>query len=67
MENKKTLGNIIQWFKTMTTNEYIKNTKTNNWPRFKKRFWQRDFYERIVRDEKEYLNIKRYIKNNPIN
>lgn len=66
-ENKKTLGNIIQWFKTMTTNEYIKNIKTNNWPKFNKRLWQRNYYERIIRNEKEYLMIKKYIRDNPIN
>ena len=63
--NKKTLGNIIQWFKTMTTNEYIKNVKIKNWPRFDKRLWQRDYYERIIRNEKEYLRIKEYIRSNP--
>ena len=26
-----TLSTIIQWFKTMTTNDYIKNVKQNNW------------------------------------
>ena len=67
MENKKTLGNIIQWFKTITTNEYIKNVKQNNWPRFDKRLWQRNFYERIIRNEKEYLRIKEYIRLNPVN
>jgi REP element-mobilizing transposase RayT len=30
------LGEIIRWFKTMTTNEYIKNVKQNNWPKFNK-------------------------------
>ena len=66
-ENKKILGNLIQWFKTMTTNEYIKNVKINNWPHFEKRLWQRNFYERIIRSEKEYLIIKKYIKDNPKN
>lgn len=60
-----TIGNIIQWFKTMVTNEYIKNIKTNNWSRFNKRFWQRNYYEHIIRNEKEFLRIKEYIKLNP--
>ena len=29
--------------------------------------WQKLFYERIIRNEKEYLKIKEYIINNPIN
>jgi len=61
------LGNIIQWFKTMTTNEYIKNVKTKNWPKFDKRLWQRNYYERIIRNEKEYFGYIQYIKDNPKN
>lgn len=29
--------------------------------------WQKLFYEHIIRDEKEYLQIKEYIINNPFN
>ena len=59
------LGNIIQWFKTMTTNEYIKKIKSDDWPKFDKRIWQRNYYERIIRNEKEYRKIREYIKMNP--
>lgn len=65
--NNKTLGMIIGELKSLTTNEYIKNVKENNWPKFEKRLWQRNFFERIIRNEKEYLGYKKYIKNNPIN
>ena len=57
----KTLGKIIGELKSIITNEYIKNVKIKNWPRFDKRLWQRDYYERIIRNEKEYLKIKEYI------
>jgi putative transposase len=60
------LGNVIQWFKTMTTNEYIKNGKLNNWPRFNKRLWQRNYFERVIRDRFEYDRVKKYIINNPV-
>lgn len=29
--------------------------------------FQRNYYEHIVRNEKEYLKIQEYIKNNPLN
>jgi REP element-mobilizing transposase RayT len=61
----KTLGKIIGELKSIITNEYIKNVKIKNWPRFDKRLWQRDYYERIIRNEKEYFKIKEYIKSNP--
>ncbi len=59
------LGQVIRWFKTMTTNEYIKNIKQNNWPKFQNHLWQSRFHDRIIRSEKEYFTIKQYIKNNP--
>lgn len=29
--------------------------------------WQRNYYEHIIRSEKEYLQIQAYIENNPAN
>ena len=60
------LHETIQWFKTMTTNEYIRGVKQKNWQRFDKKLWQRNYYERIIRDEKSYINISKYIKTNPL-
>ena len=28
--------------------------------------WQRNYYERIIRDEKDYLVTSQYIRNNPL-
>jgi REP element-mobilizing transposase RayT len=36
------------------------------WTPFPKRFWQRNYYERIIRDEKSWEKIRGYILNNPI-
>ncbi|MBQ3145699.1 MAG: transposase [Clostridia bacterium] len=33
----------------------------------KTKIWQRNYYEHIVRNEKEYIKILEYIKNNPLN
>ena len=60
------LGDIIQWFKTMTTNTYIKMVKNNTLPPFNKRIWQRNYYEHVVRDENDYARIAEYIENNPL-
>lgn len=57
--NKKTKGEhvgsplhrTIQWFKTMTTNEYLHNVKQQDWPRLDKRLWQRNYYEHVIRNE----------------
>jgi len=64
---KPTLGKIIQWFKTMTTNYYIQNVKTNHWPWFAGRLWQRNYYERIIHNNRELNRIRQYIINNLAN
>jgi len=51
----------------MTTNEYIRNVKQNNWVPFDKKLWQRNYYEHVIRDERAYNEICFYIINNPMN
>ena len=60
-----TIGMMIQWFKTMSTNEYIKNVQGEKWKPFNKKLWQRNYYEHIIRNESELYKIRRYIKTNP--
>ena len=60
------LSVIIQWFKTMTTNDYINNVKTNGWKRFEGELWQRSYYEHIIRNRNELYQVRKYITNNPI-
>ncbi|MDO9528111.1 MAG: transposase [Syntrophales bacterium] len=57
---------MIQWFKTMTTNEYIRGVKNNGWSRFNKKLWQRNYYEHIIRDEESCYQISEYIQTNPM-
>ncbi len=59
------LWQAVQWFKTMTTNEYIRGVKTMNWQPFDKKLWQRNYYEHIIRNPKSYKNISKYIIDNP--
>ena len=58
--NRKTnLSSIIKGLKIGVT----KWAKDNNYSNFK---WQKSFYDRIIRNEKELLNIRKYIKFNPM-
>jgi len=66
VQNPIPLSTIIQWFKTITTNEYTKNVKTKNWQPFNKKLWQRNYYESIIHDETDYARIAEYIRKNPI-
>jgi putative transposase len=60
------LGQIIQWFKTMTTNNYIRGVREAGWQPFPKRLWQRDYFDHIVRDEVTLERTRDYIRNNPL-
>jgi hypothetical protein len=60
------LPEIVQWFKTMTTNEYIRGIKQSHWTPFCGRLWQRNYYEHIIRDEVSLDRIRRYIAENPL-
>jgi len=39
----------------------------HGWSRFSNRLWQRNYYERIIRDDRALANIRRYIRANPSN
>jgi REP element-mobilizing transposase RayT len=54
-----TLGKVIRWFKGRVKFEANKFN-----PYFR---WQTRFYDRIIRDEKEFYFIGEYIINNPAN
>lgn len=59
------LPTVVQWFKTMTTNAYIKGVQQNRWAPFHGKLWQRSYYEHIVRDQRDLDRIREYIHQNP--
>ncbi len=61
------LGDIMGWFKTMATDEYIRGVKHLGWKPFQKKVFQRNYYEHIVRNERELNAILEYVQNNPTN
>jgi len=62
-----TLGDVIGAFKSITTVEYGRGVEAENWPRYRDRLWQRNYHERIIRDEDELIRIRQYIAHNPAN
>lgn len=61
------LHRVVQWFKTMSTNEYFRAAKQKGMVRFERKLWQRGYYEHIVRNENELNRIREYILYNPLN
>jgi len=62
----KTAADVVQAFKSKTTVEYIRAVKAGVLPPFAKQIWQRNYYEHIVRDEKDYQTKWQYIDENPL-
>ena len=55
------LGAILQNFKSVSTRKCNQLRSTPG-----AQFWQRNYYERIIRDEEEWEKIRLYIQENPI-
>lgn len=58
-DKKLSVSQIVGAFKSLTTRELHKSSSVE----FK---WQRSFYDRIIRNEKELYNIRQYIEQNPL-
>ncbi len=54
------LSEIVRWFKTFSSR------KINNIQNDFIFSWQKSFYDRIIRNEKELLKIREYIEENPL-
>jgi putative transposase len=63
----KSLGRIIQAFKSITTHSYIQVINDYDLKPFQKRLWQRNYFEHIIRSDKELDQIRQYIQDNPAN
>jgi putative transposase len=61
-----TLGDVVHRFKSLTTTKYRHGVANLGWAPFPKKFWQRNYYEEIIRAPTSWENISEYIQNNPI-
>ena len=61
------LPEIVHRIKSLTTHRYMLGVRDKGWPRFDKRLWQRNYYEHIIRNERDYQAIYEYIFANPFN
>ena len=60
------LGRIVQLSKTVTTQAYIRGVHEQSWPAFEKRLWQRNYWDRVIRDDRELEETRKYILENPV-
>lgn len=59
---KRTLGQLVGYFKFQITKEINQIRNAGN-----VKVLQRDYYEHIIRNEREWNAIAEYIRNNPVN
>lgn len=57
-----TIGSIIGQFKSIAAKRINQIRNTPGMP-----VWQRNYYEHIIRDDRELSTIREYIRNNPLN
>jgi REP element-mobilizing transposase RayT len=62
-----TLGQIVGAMKSITTHQYTQGVHGLGWVPFEQRFWQRNYYEHIIRNETELSATRRYTRDNPAN
>jgi REP element-mobilizing transposase RayT len=63
--NGLSLPDVVHRFKTMTTKKYTDGVKQSGWPFFPGKLWQRNYFERVIRDIDELVQIQQYILDNP--
>ena len=61
----RSLGLAIQRFKSITTSRYAIEVRRSRWQPFPGRLWQRNYFEHVVRDERDLARIRAYIASNP--
>lgn len=60
------LSEMIRWFKSITTVNYIKGVKEKGWIRFNKTFWQHSYHDHVIRTSDSFRYIETYIATNPL-
>ncbi len=59
------LPDVVHRLKTLTTKRYADGVKHHGWKPFPGRLWQRNYWEHVVRNERELHRIREYISTNP--
>jgi putative transposase len=67
IDRNPALGSVVQRFKSITTSRYITGIREQGWEPFNGRLWHRNYYEHIVRDDRDFERCRDYIEANPAN
>jgi putative transposase len=56
-----TVGSMVGAYKSLAVQEYAAGVRDAGWPRYNKQLWQRNYYEHVIRDERELASVREYI------
>ncbi len=59
------LPDVLNRFKSFSTARYRTGVRDGGWPRFAGMLWQQSYFERVIRDDAELDQVRRYIVENP--
>lgn len=60
-----TLGDVVGAFKSLCVNAWLRVIEAENL-NARGKFWQKNYYEHVIRNEEEMNRIRQYIVNNPL-
>ena len=61
LRSARSLSEIVRVFKSFSTRELNKHFKTSG-----QSFWQRNYYDHVIRGEKDLYSKRKYIRENPL-
>ncbi len=64
---KLSIPDVVGRFKSMVMTNYSSGVKEKGWSPFYKKLWRSNYYDHIIRNEKDYERIVEYIRLNPEN
>jgi putative transposase len=59
------VSDVVHRFKSMTTHQYGIGVMSNQSPPYSRRLWQRNYWERVIRNDQEVAAMRNYIRTNP--
>ena len=60
-----TLGDVVGRFKTFTSHRYRQGVIGRGFLPYRGRLWQRDYYEHVIRDDRDLDRVRKYVVENP--
>ena len=64
-ENSNNIPKVLDYFKSITTVECINGVKTKGWARFYQHLWQRNYWDDIIWNGRQFDFVRNYIALNP--